>query len=99
MRCNSSRLSVSCEGTTAPAESLGASFEPVLMASAGLLIRLTLPISAMHFAFRGVPCFTSNAISILVGSARSGRTELTLPTVIPPNSTGVPGSIPDAFRR
>src|SRR5271166_554455 len=96
-RCMSSRLTVSSEGITAPACSRGASFVPVVMDTTGLLIRLTEPSFANDFAFTGVPFLTSNWISIRVGSVGSGRTTVTLPTVMPPNRTSVPGASPPAY--
>ena len=67
------------------------------METTGALIRLTDPSFANDFAFTGVPFLTSRSISIRVGSALSGRTAVTLPTVMPPNRTSVPGANPPAY--
>lgn len=57
LRCISSRLTVSREGIIVHAFNRGASFAPVLMASAGLLMRFMVPISATDFVFNDVPVF------------------------------------------
>ena len=77
----------------------GASFDPMLMEMAGLVMIVTDPSFATELAFTGVPCLMSNRISIRVGSCGSGRTAVTVPTLMPPNRTSAPGSNPPAYRR
>ena len=62
-------------------------------------MRVTLPTRAMDSSFTGVPALTANVISIRVGSAGDGPTDVTCPTRIPANNTGVPVAMPPAWRR
>ncbi len=62
-------------------------------------MRVMEPSFATDFELTGVPCFTSKSISIRVGSDGSELTAVTLPTLIPPNGTSVPGANPPAYLR
>ena len=72
---------------------------PVAIMSEGVVMRLMVPTPAVDFWFTGVPDFTANTISIRVGSSDQGRTAVTWPTLMPPNSTAAPGASPPAYRR
>jgi hypothetical protein len=89
-------LTDSWEATTSPGLRRRASLLPVEIMSTGLLITLTDPARAVEFWLIGVPVFTLKSISIWVGSLVAGRTAVTWPTLIPPNSTAAPGERPPA---